>query len=54
MVAVPPQLSVGVTAPVLTAGTWLAHCTVTFAGHVNVGGVLSNTVMTYQFRRLLL
>src|SRR5687767_13763967 len=40
-----PQLSVAVTAPVLTAGSWLAHCTVTFAGQVIVGGVLSSTVM---------
>src|SRR5688572_29833761 len=40
-----PQLSVAVTAPVLTAGSWLAHCTVTFAGQVIVGGLLSSTVI---------
>jgi hypothetical protein len=41
----PPQLSLAMTAVVLAAGTWLAHCTVIFAGHVMDGGMLSKTVM---------
>jgi hypothetical protein len=40
-----PQLSEAVTAPVLNGGTSEAHCTVTLAGHVMVGGVLSSTKM---------
>ena len=45
IVAAPPQLSVDVTDAILTGGTWLAHCTVTGAGHVSIGGVSSKTVM---------
>ena len=44
MVAEPPQLSVAVTEAILTAGTRLAHWTVTFAGHVREGAMSSNTV----------
>ncbi len=43
--AVPAQLSVDVTSPILGAGTKAAHCTVTPAGHVSIGAVSSNTVM---------
>ena len=43
----PPQLSDVVTAPMLAAGTALAQETVTFAGQVIEGGVLSNTVMVW-------
>ena len=42
----PEQLSLVVTRAGFGAGTWLAHWNVRFAGHVNVGGTLSNTVMT--------
>ena len=41
----PPQLSLVVTAVLLPAGIWPAHCTVAPAGHAMVGGVLSNTVI---------
>ena len=41
----PPQTSTVSTAPVLTAGTWLAHCTVTSIGQVMIGGVLSVTAI---------
>jgi hypothetical protein len=41
-----PQLSLDVTLPVLTGGTWLAHCTVTLLGHVIDGGVLSTAVIS--------
>ena len=41
------QLSLVVTLAGLAAGTCEAHVKVTFAGHVMVGGVLSNTVMTW-------
>lgn len=44
-VTVPAQLSVVVTEPVFTAGTWLLHCTVTGPGHVIDGRVLSFTVI---------
>ena len=44
-VTTPPQLSEVVTVVVLTGGTRLAHCTVTFIGHVIIGALLSNTVM---------
>ena len=48
-VGVPPeQLSDAVTPPVLTAGIRLAHCTVTFAGQVIVGPVLSSTVIVCE------
>src|SRR5688572_11605558 len=47
IVGVPLQLSEAVTLAVLTAGTWLAHSTVTLAGHVIVGAVLSNTVIVW-------
>ena len=43
--AVPPQLSEVMTLAVFGAGTRFAHWTVTFAGHVIVGGVLSNTLI---------
>ena len=46
MVVVPPQLSEDTTEAVLGTGTWLAHWTVTFAGHVIEGAVLSKTVIT--------
>ena len=42
----PEQLSLVVTLAGFGAGTWLAHCTVSGAGQVIVGGVLSNTVIT--------
>ena len=45
-VTVPPQLSL-VGKLVLAGGTLLAHETVTFAGQVIVGGVLSKTVMIW-------
>lgn len=35
------------TEPTFTGGTWLAQETVTFAGQVMEGGVLSNTVITW-------
>ena len=41
----PPQLSPVGMLPGTAGGTLPAHDTVTFAGHVNVGGVLSNTVI---------
>jgi hypothetical protein len=44
-VVVPPQLSVDVTRAGFGVGTWFAHCTVTFIGHVMDGVVLSNTVI---------
>jgi hypothetical protein len=40
-----PQLSVEVTAAMLTGGTAFAQDTVTPAGHVKVGGVISLTVI---------
>ena len=43
--AVPEQLSVEVTSAILGAGTKAAHCTVTPAGQVSIGGISSNTVM---------
>ena len=43
----PVQLSLVVTPAILGAGTWDAHCTVNGAGQVIVGGVLSNTVITW-------
>ena len=43
-VTVPPQLSL-VGKLVLAGGTLLAHETVTFAGHVIVGTVLSKTII---------
>ena len=43
-VTAPPQLSPVVTAVVFAAGTRLAQVTVTLAGQVMVGGVLSNTL----------
>jgi hypothetical protein len=46
-VEVPPQLSVVVTDATLGAGTWLAHCTVTFIGQVRAGPILSNTVIIW-------
>src|SRR5687768_10724582 len=46
-VTAPAQLSVATTAPVFAGGTRLAHCTVTFAGQVIVGGVLSKTVIVW-------
>jgi hypothetical protein len=46
VVVVPPQLSVEVASARGSGnGTWLAHWTVTFAGHTIDGAVLSNTVM---------
>lgn len=42
----PVQLSLVVTLAGFGAGTWNAQVTVMFAGHVIVGGVLSNTVIT--------
>ena len=45
-VTVPVQLSeTPVTVLTFTGGTSAAHCTVVFAGQVNVGGVLSKTVI---------
>ena len=41
----PPHRSVAVTADKLGKGTWLAQETVTFAGQVMEGGVLSKTVI---------
>jgi len=43
----PEQLSLVVTPAISGAGTRDAHCTVTGAGQVNVGGVSSNTVITW-------
>ena len=43
MTVTPPQLSVDVTAPVLTGGTADAHVTVTLAGQVIDGAALSST-----------
>jgi hypothetical protein len=43
----PVQLSLVVTPAIFGAGCSDAHCTVTGAGHVIVGGVSSNTVMTW-------
>ena len=42
----PEQLSDVVTPAIFGAGTWEAHCTVSGAGQVIDGGVLSNTVIT--------
>ena len=42
----PVQLSLVVTSAIFGAGTRDAHCTVIGAGHVMLGGVSSNTVMT--------
>ena len=47
MVAVPPQLSDETTLPGFGAGTSAAQVTVTFAGHVMVGAVLSKTVIVW-------
>src|SRR5688572_30497187 len=47
IVAVPPQLSVAVTAAGLAGGTRFAHSTDTFTGHVSIGAILSNTVMIW-------
>lgn len=44
---VPPQLSDVMTLAGLPGGTALAHCTVTFAGQVIAGGVLSSTIMVW-------
>jgi hypothetical protein len=44
-VVAPPQLSVALTPVVVCAGTALAHVTVTAAGQVMLGAMLSNTVM---------
>jgi hypothetical protein len=44
-VVAPLQLSVALTPAVVCAGTELAHVTVTAAGQVIVGAMLSNTVM---------
>ena len=41
----PAQLSVAVTEVISAGGTRLAHCTVTFAGHVIAGPISSYTVM---------
>ena len=40
-----PQLSEAVTRPVFAAGTSASHCTVTLAGQLIEGGVVSLTVM---------
>ena len=44
-VTTPPQLSEVITDAIFAIGTWLAHCTVTSAGQVIEGGVLSKTVI---------
>ena len=42
-----PQVSLAVTLPMATAGTALAHLTVTLAGQVMLGGVTSCTVIAW-------
>ena len=43
----PEQLSDALTLPGAGGGTWLAQDTVTFAGQVITGGVLSSTKMVW-------
>ena len=43
----PEQLSLVVTVAILGTGTNAAHCTVIAAGQIMVGGILSNTVITW-------
>jgi len=50
----PPQLSEAVTKLIFGAGTNEAHCTVTVAGQVMEGGVVSLTVMVCVQVALLL
>jgi hypothetical protein len=47
MTAPPAQLSEAVADAGFGAGTWLAQVTVILAGQVMVGGVSSNTTMTW-------
>src|SRR5437762_1976432 len=55
-VTAPPQLSLVVTLPMLGAGTWPTQLTVTGAGQLMLGAVVSLTVtpLEHKFWQLLL